>query len=206
MCILLGAMFEMSFEDAMNSAKDIVENNNATDTTHITLAVHASQIERVSLTAYHINELQLLNETCSWKSINSNEDKCVDECSCIKLIAENAYKGAEIWEWSEWSEDWSMELTIISDTQYKEVIKELLREGNYTIMKSYLTPAELKWGVEYNQGMGWHRSEDRIHGINPNRGYLTNKKWAFIEDINIFILPLFKASKVKLSKLRLFGG
>ena len=76
----------------------------------------------------------------------------------------------------------------IRSTQYEEIIKELLREGNYTIMKSYLTPNELSWGVEYNQGMGWHRSEDMVHGINPNRGYLTNKKWAFNEDINIFIL------------------
>ena len=185
MCILLGAMFEISFEDAMNSAKNIIENNNANDTTHLTLAVHESQIERVSLTAYHINELQLLNESCSWKSTNANDDKCVDECSCIKLIAENAYKGVENWDG-----EWSMELISIRSTQYEEIIKELLREGNYTIMKSYLTPNELKWGDQYNQVMGWHRSEDTVHGINPNRGYLTNKKWAFNEDININIYQI----------------
>ena len=184
MCILLGAMFEISFEDAMNSAKNIIENNNANDTTHLTLAVHESQIERVSLTAYHINELQLLNESCLWKS--ANDDKCVDECSCIKLIAENSYKGLE--NWIEYNGEWSMSLSSIRTIQYEKIIKELLREGNYTIMKSYLTPNELGWGVEHNQGMGWHKSEDMVHGINPNRGYLTNKKWAFIEDINIFIL------------------
>ena len=207
MCILLGAMFEMSFDPAMNSAKDILENNNATDTTHIRLAVHSSQI--VGDAGYYflegytaaelIQDLQLMKETCTWKS--TNDDKCVDECSCIKLITKNANIGIEFLDIYG-----DKNLVQIHTKQYEEIIRELLREGNYTIMKSYLTPAELVWGDQYNQGMGWYRSEDRIHSINPNRGYLTNKKWAFIEDINIFILPLSRASKVKAFKVKAFFG
>ena len=171
-CIILGAIFEMHFEVAMNSAKDIVENN-------IRLAVHMSQIE-LRLGFGQIIEFQILNDTCPLTSTTEdkcNEDKCIndddDECCCINLLADDAYKGEHV---------------DLTGSHYKEIITSgLLRDGKYTIMKSYLTPAELSWGDEYNQGMGWHRSEDRVFGLNPYRGYLTNKKWIFNEDSTIYI-------------------
>ena len=83
---------------------------------------------------------------------------------------------------------------------YEEIIKYgLLEKGNFSIMKSYLTQPELSWGDQYNQGMGWHRSEDTVHGINPSRGYLTNKKWIFNEDITISILQLLSAKHTYIS-------
>ena len=182
MCIILGAMFEMNFEDAMDTAKNIADKN-------ITLAVHESQIGDW-MENFQIHELQLLNKTCSWKSIK--DDKCVDECSCIKLIAESAYKGEEIWD--DYGGVSTLNFASVRATQYEEIIKELMREGKYAIMKSYLTPNETYWGVQYNQGMGWHRSEDTVHGINPSKGYLTNKKWIFNEDITIFFynyIPIY---------------
>ena len=46
MCILLGAMFEISFDVAMNTAKDIiVEKYNGTS--NITLLAHSSQMKTV---------------------------------------------------------------------------------------------------------------------------------------------------------------
>ena len=128
-----------------------------------------------------IREFLLLNETCSWKSINDDicaydNDDDEDECSCIKILVENAYKGP-------YHKEYKRVFSNIYGKKYEEVIKELMREGKYAIMKSYLTPAEIKWGDQYNQGMGWHRSEDTVHGINPSGGYLTNKKWIFNEDI-----------------------
>ena len=199
MCILLGAIFEISFDPAMDKAKDIVINNN------IKLAVHGSQINDDKIwncefgnECGQIIELQILNDTCSWTSTNEekcNETRCIKddddyaECCCIKLLADDAYKGEEYnYRINNYT---SVKKNYLSGTQYEDVIKNgLLGEGKYAIMKSYLTQAELSWGERYNQGMGWHRSEDRVHGINPNRGYLTNKKWAFIEEINIFILRL----------------
>ena len=190
MCILLGAIFEISFDPAMDKAKDIVINNN------ITLAVHGSQINDHKIwncefgnECGQIIELQILNDTCSWTS--TNEEKCNDtrcikdhddyaECCCIKLLADDAYKGEEY-------KYFSVKKNYLSGPQYEDVIKNgLLGEGKYAIMKSYLTQAELIWGVEYNQGMGWHRSDERI-SINPRKGYLTNKKWILNEDITIII-------------------
>ena len=91
-CIILGAIFEMHFEVAMNSAKDIVENN-------IRLAVHMSQIE-LRLGFGQIIEFQILNDTCPLTFTNEdkcNEDKCInaddDECCCMNLLADDAYSG-----------------------------------------------------------------------------------------------------------------
>ena len=132
----------------------------------------------------YIEELQTLSESCSWTSTyenKCNEDKCINddddvECCCIKLIAEKAFKVTA-----------AFTRDIASDT-FEEMIKfGLHRDGNYAIMKSYVTQTELSWGEQHNQGMGWHRSEDRVFGINPYRGYLTNKKWNFNEDSTIFI-------------------
>ena len=174
MCIILGAMFQIIFHVSMDTAKDIVENN-------IMLVVHQSQILIEDFWrmnpdgSYYtrngqIVEFLILNETCSWTYAN---DDFNDECSCIKMLADKA--GGRRKEGG-------------IGSLYEEIIKfGLLREGKYAIMKSYLTQHELTWGERYNQGMGWHRSDERVYGINPYRGYLTNKKWIYNEDITIFI-------------------
>ena len=179
MCIILGAIFEISFEVSINTAKDIVENPD------ITLAVHSSQMGVGGLldtnttvdTSGQLKEFVALNDTCSWTS--TNYDKCTNDddlCCWIKKLAEDAYTGQD-----------RTGVPDIAGETYEETIKVLLRNGKYAIMKSYLTQQELIWGDQYNQGMGWHRSEDSIVGIYPSRGYLANKKWIFNEDITIFI-------------------
>ena len=173
MCILLGAIFEISFYDSINTAFEIVKNPN------ITFAVHTSQLGTGGLqgeldTGGRIKEFMTLNHTCLWTS--TNEDKCfsdADECFCIKSLAEKASTGAGFG---------------IKFQTYEEIVKfGLLRDGKFLIMKSYLTQHELRWGDQYNQGMGWHRSDMMVFGTNPYRGYLTNKKWIYNEDITIFI-------------------
>ena len=67
MCIILGAIFEISFEVSINTAKDIVENPD------ITLAVHSSQMGVGGLldtnttvdTSGQLKEFVALNDTCS---------------------------------------------------------------------------------------------------------------------------------------------
>ena len=174
MCIILGAIFEIGFEPTMDTAKDIGNNSN------IRLAAHWTQIGEWGLNGSKIEELQILNDICSWTS--ANYDQCnndnENDCCWIKKIADNSYKGY----------DANGSYFGLDTNQYEEIIKfHLLREGKYAVMKSYLTQAELIWGVQYNQGMGWHRSKQRVFGMNPNRGYLANKKWLFNEGITIFI-------------------
>ena len=192
MCILLGAIFEISFEVAMNTAKTIIDNN-------ITLIVHSSQLGIGGLlddldTSDQIKEFMTLNDTCLWTS--TNEDRCINdgnECFCIKSLAERASKRT-----SEGSNDITLDI-------YEEMIKVgLLREAKYAIMKSYLTQQELSWGDQYNQGMGWHRSEERIFGINPYRGYLANKKWIYNEDITILFSFCIYLSSIKKGFLGIF--
>ena len=36
---------------------------------------------------------------------------------------------------------------------------------------------------EINLGRGWHRSKERVAGLNPYGGYLANKKWYLNEVI-----------------------
>ena len=174
MSIILVAMFEMTFHDSMDTAKDLVENVN------IKLVVHQSQISQRPGWVGLIKEFEILNDTCSWMSTNNVSDVCDldDECCWIKkLVVNKTYEVANI-------EGLNKISTGLSPMDYEEILKNgLLREGKYAIMKSYLTPNETYWGVQYNQGMGWHRSEDTVHGINPKKGYLTNKKWIFNEDI-----------------------
>ena len=182
MCILLGAVFEMSFYPSMDTAKNVTDNN-------IKLVIHLQQIKNnnnrdvnslnQAVTFVELDEEFFnLYEICSWKyDVCVNED---DECCCIKKLAERAFLGEGNF------------VDIISK-KYEDIIKyDLLREGKYTIMKSYLSQREHEWGdrYEYNQGMGWHRSEERVFGTNPFRGYRTNKKWLFNEDITIFIFTI----------------
>ena len=198
MYILLGALFEMSFDPSMNTSKNLADNN-------ITLAAHRSQIDNNWILCAElgnvcrlgqIKEFQILNDTCSWTSTNEyncNESKCInddddDECCCIKLLAEKAYKAES---YTPVGEGLTWVQFDLAFTHYEEIIKfGLLRGGKYTIMKSYLTQVEHEWGYQYNQGMGWHRSEDMVHGINPSSGYLTNKKWIFNEDITNIIYDI----------------
>ena len=196
MCIILGAMFEMTFHDSMDTAKDLVENVN------IKLVVHQSQISQrtgwiINGSHYRrdglIKEFEILNDTCSWMSTNNNVC-ALDECCWIeKLVVNKTYEEENV-------KGLGYISLGLSPMDYEEIIKYgLLEKGNFSIMKSYLTQPELSWGDQYNQGMGWHRSEDRIQGINPSKGYLTNKKWIFNEDITISILQLLSAKHTYIS-------
>ena len=187
MCIILVAMFEMTFHDSMDTANDLVENVN------IKLVVHQSQISQRTGWVGLIKEFEILNDTCSWMSTNNNVC-ALDECCWIeKLVVNKTYEEENV-------EGLGYISLGLSPMDYEEIIKYgLLEKGNFSIMKSYLTQPELSWGDQYNQGMGWHRSEDMVHGINPSRGYLTNKKWIFNEDITISILQLLFAKQTYIS-------
>ena len=173
MCIILGAIFQISFDIPMNTAKNMIDNS-------ITLVVHSNQIIASARNDYEeeIKEFSTLKNTCSWTT--TIKDKCIndeDEFCCIKMLADDA-SGVQ-----------HSSGDFIDGRFYEEVIKfDLLRKGRHVIMKSYLTQHELSWGEQFNQLMGWHRSEGRVFGVNPYRGYLTNKKWIYNEDNIIFIL------------------
>ena len=64
--------------------------------------------------------------------------------------------------------------------------KAALRDGTSVMMTYRLDPEVIRMGVQYNQGMGWHKSTEGV-GNNPVKGYLTNKKWMLNEEI-IFLI------------------
>ena len=64
--------------------------------------------------------------------------------------------------------------------------KDALRDGTAVQMTYRLDPEVYRMGVEYNQGMGWHKSTEGV-GNNPVMGYLTNKKWILNEEIIILV-------------------
>ena len=160
MCILLGAVFELSFQTAMDTGDDLVQNN-------VKLAIHMTQTGRFG----GVTELQKLDDFCS---------RISDDCEWINKLAETALTGL--------SHSGDVDFMGAGALDYGLMIKYgVLRDGKYAIMRSSLTQEELVWGEYFNQGMGWHRSAKSI-GNKPSRGYLTNKKWNLNEDIIILHL------------------
>ena len=51
--------------------------------------------------------------------------------------------------------------------------------GTHGLMTPSLSPQELKLGKNkaVNSGRGWYRSKEKVAGMFPFGGYLTNKKW-----------------------------
>ena len=73
-----------------------------------------------------------------------------------------------------------------SRDHFEEMTKnEMLSQGTHAQMRSYIYPDQLAWGTEYdhgkekykyNRGRGYYKGE-KLSGIIPTGGYLTNKKW-----------------------------
>ena len=56
---------------------------------------------------------------------------------------------------------------------------DLIGAGTHAQMASIITPEEMELGKnkEINSGRGWYRSKEKVAGMYPYAGYLTNKKW-----------------------------
>ena len=58
---------------------------------------------------------------------------------------------------------------------------DVMGAGTHAWMTGVLSPYELDMGKKHhpdgNRTNGWYRSKDKVAGINPYGGYLTNKKW-----------------------------
>ena len=56
---------------------------------------------------------------------------------------------------------------------------DVIGAGTHAMMSSYLGPSLLKMGEnkEINSGRGWYRSKEKVAGMYPYAGFLTNKKW-----------------------------
>ena len=73
----------------------------------------------------------------------------------------------------------------LSTDQFDALTKnEFINHGTHAQMISYLEPFELEWTEEkdnlgnykYNHGRGYYRGE-KVSGLIPMTGYLSNKKW-----------------------------
>ena len=73
----------------------------------------------------------------------------------------------------------------LSTDQFDALTKnEFINHGTLAQMISYLEPFELEWTEEkdnlgkykYNHGRGYYRGE-KVSGLIPMTGYLSNKKW-----------------------------
>ena len=55
----------------------------------------------------------------------------------------------------------------------------ILGAGTHAMLKGYLEPWELSVGenMEINSGRGYYRSKEKIPGVSPFGGSLTNKKY-----------------------------
>ena len=62
---------------------------------------------------------------------------------------------------------------------------DVIGAGTHAMMTYSLGWFELEIGEkeEINSGRGWYRSRERVAGMNPYGGYLTNKKWHLNEVI-----------------------
>ena len=71
------------------------------------------------------------------------------------------------------------------DHYYYMSEQDVLVAGTHAQMVSYLAPPELSIGdnEEINSGRGWYRSKEKVAGIYPYAGWLTNKKWHLNEVI-----------------------
>ena len=61
--------------------------------------------------------------------------------------------------------------------------QHVLGAGTHALMTASVLPYQLKLGKKVNSGRGWYRSKEKVAGIFPYGGYLTNKKWHLNEVI-----------------------
>ena len=136
MTVLLESMVAIDFEDKMNTAQQLVENN---------------------ITLYFFSDMGDF-----WKEeLSTSPDPWHNK---LALTA----KVFKYW--------WD----------FFRMTKAALRDGTSVMMTYRLDPEVIRMGVQYNQGMGWHKSTEGV-GNNPVKGYLTNKKWMLNEEI-IFLI------------------
>ena len=65
---------------------------------------------------------------------------------------------------------------------------DLLGAGTHAQITSFVDLYELYDGEEYHpDGRGWYRSKEKVSGINPYAGCLTNKKWHLNEVLSKII-------------------
>ena len=136
MTVLLESMVAVDFEDNMNTAQQLVENN---------------------ITLYFFSDIGDF-----WKE-----------------------------ELSKSPDPWHNKLAVTASVTKEPVdffrmTKDALRDGTAAMMNYKLLPEQIRMGVQYNQGMGWHKSTEGV-GNNPVKGYLTNKKWTLNEENKIMI-------------------
>ena len=63
------------------------------------------------------------------------------------------------------------------DTYNDMFLHDILGAGTHAVMLGYLNPEEIALGR-------WYRSKEKLDGMNPFAGYLTNKKWHLNEVIS----------------------
>lgn len=56
---------------------------------------------------------------------------------------------------------------------------DVIGAGTHAQMIASLDPLEVVMGEneKINSGRGWYRSKEKVEGMYPYAGYLTNKKW-----------------------------
>ena len=89
---------------------------------------------------------------------------------------------------------------ILNDYDHYDYMTEhyVFGAGTHAVMLPSLTWWELQLGNKINSGRGWYRSKEKVAGMYPYAGYLTNKKWHLNEVISskanrcssIVLLPL----------------
>ena len=81
------------------------------------------------------------------------------------------------------------ENTIIADDQnhFRNITAhDAMGAGTHAQRTYFIDDYELEFGEKYHpKGRGWHRSKEKVSGINPYAGCLTNKKWHLNEVLSI---------------------
>ena len=74
---------------------------------------------------------------------------------------------------------------ILNDYDHYDYMSEhyVFGAGTHAVMLPSLTWWELQLGNKINSGRGWYRSKEKVAGMYPYAGYLTNKKWHLNEVI-----------------------
>ena len=136
MTVLLESMVAVDFEDKMNTAQQLVENN---------------------ITLYFLYDIGYF-----WKEeLSASPDPWHNQLGVTAKV-------------------------YINFRDFHSMTIDALRDGTAAMMNYKLLPEQIRMGVEYNQGMGWHKSTEGV-GNNPVKGYLTNKKWTLNEEYKIMI-------------------
>ena len=65
------------------------------------------------------------------------------------------------------------------DQFYNITDQDLMGNGTHATMAAYMTPYDLHcgWYISEDLHCRWYRSKEKVPGIFPFGGYLTNKKW-----------------------------